>query len=77
MEEGEGQQYCLKWNNYQVCQKNRQLLAQIRVDKDVLQESLSSTFSDLLASDTFVDVTLSCEGQQVLILIHCLFHCSA
>jgi len=46
MEEGEGQQYCLKWNNY--------------------QESLSSTFSDLLASDTFVDVTLSCEGQQTV-----------
>ena len=77
MEEGEGQQYCLKWNNYQVCRKNRQLLAQIWFDKDVLQESLSSTFSDLLASDTFVDVTLSCEGQQVLILIDCLFHCSA
>lgn len=30
------------------------------------QESLSSTFSDLLASDTFVDVTLSCEGAEVV-----------
>jgi len=46
MGEGGGQQYCLKWNNY--------------------QESLSSTFSDLLASDTFVDVTLSCEGQKIV-----------
>ena len=32
----------------------------------LFQESLSSTFSDLLASDTFVDVTLSCEGHKVL-----------
>jgi len=46
MGDGGGQQYCLKWNNY--------------------QESLSSTFSDLLASDTFVDVTLSCEGHKIV-----------
>jgi len=30
------------------------------------QTSISSTFSDLLASDSFVDVTLSCEGGKVV-----------
>lgn len=30
------------------------------------QESLSSTFSELLASDSLVDVTLSCDGHQVV-----------
>ena len=40
MGEGGGQQYCLKWNNYQT--------------------SLSSSFKDLLANETFVDCTLTC-----------------
>ena len=78
MGEGGGQQYCLKWNNYQVRQSS--VTEVILTDRRwpnfgvfvniflyiLFQESLSSTFSDLLASDTFVDVTLSCEGQKVL-----------
>ena len=74
MGEGGGQQYCLKWNNYQVqtvtgvfCQQSDLVSEYFSTSRSFFQESLSSTFSDLLASDTFVDVTLSCEGQKVLI----------
>ena len=75
MGDGGGQQYCLKWNNYQVRLSLRRFHhwgvslpsgVFVTISWMLFQESLSSTFSDLLASDTFVDVTLSCEGHKVL-----------
>ena len=62
-EAGGPQQYCLKWNNYQV------VLLLVGSPIQICQESLSSTFSDLLASDSFVDVTLSCEDDKVIVLM--------
>uniref|UniRef100_A0A182Q2E0 BTB domain-containing protein n=1 Tax=Anopheles farauti TaxID=69004 RepID=A0A182Q2E0_9DIPT len=40
-----GQQFCLRWNNYQT--------------------NLTSVFDQLLQSESFVDVTLACDGQSM------------
>ncbi|XP_058122941.1 protein bric-a-brac 2-like [Anopheles ziemanni] len=42
---GGGQQFCLRWNNYQT--------------------NLTSVFDQLLQSESFVDVTLACDGQSI------------
>ncbi|XP_053623727.1 protein bric-a-brac 1-like isoform X2 [Plodia interpunctella] len=43
--DGEPQQFCLRWNNY--------------------QSNLTNCFDQLLRTQSFVDVTLSCEGQSL------------
>ncbi|CAG0895048.1 unnamed protein product, partial [Cyprideis torosa] len=42
---GGGEQFCLRWNNY--------------------QSNITSVFESLLRNETFVDVTLACDGAQV------------
>ena len=55
-------QFCLKWNNYQV--ENKILSYFFFLWKKYLQASLTNAFKSLLEKEDFVDVTLSCEENQ-------------
>ena len=54
-------QFCLKWNNYQV--ENKILSYFFFWWKKYLQASLTNAFKSLLEKEDFVDVTLSAGGK--------------